>query len=64
MDLKGIERRIIFLDPFVILGVSLVYIHAYIHTYTHTHTYILIYIPWILKFVMATTGFGISHKDT
>jgi hypothetical protein len=30
----------------------------YIHTYIHT------YIPWIHKFVMATVGCGISHKDT
>jgi hypothetical protein len=27
-------------------------------------TYIHTYIPWILKFVMATIGCGISHKDT
>jgi hypothetical protein len=26
--------------------------------------YIHAYIPWIHKFVMATTGCGISHKDT
>jgi hypothetical protein len=30
---------------------------VYIHTYIHTH------IPWIHKFVMATRGCGIIHKD-
>jgi len=29
-----------------------------IHTHTHT------YFPWILKFVMATMGSGVSHNDT
>jgi hypothetical protein len=28
------------------------------NVYTHTHT------PWIHKFVIATVGRGISHKDT
>jgi hypothetical protein len=27
-------------------------------------TYILKYVPWIHKFVMATIGCGISHKNT
>jgi hypothetical protein len=29
-----------------------------------TKSYIHTYIPWIHKFVMATIGHGISHKDT
>jgi hypothetical protein len=33
-----------------------------IHIYTHTHTHS--FIPWILKFVMATIWCGLSHKDT
>jgi hypothetical protein len=28
------------------------------------HTYIHSFIPWTHEFVMATTGCGISHKDT
>jgi hypothetical protein len=28
------------------------------------YIYIHAYIPWIYKFVMATVGCGISHKDT
>jgi hypothetical protein len=34
----------------------LYHLSYYIHIY--------IYIPWILKFVMATIGCGISHKHT
>jgi hypothetical protein len=30
----------------------------------YTHACIHAYIPWICKFVMATTGCGISHTDT
>jgi len=41
------------------------HIYTYIHTYIHTYIiYIHTYIPWIRKFVTATVGCGISHKDT
>jgi hypothetical protein len=33
-------------------------------TLREEHTYKHAYIPWIHKFVMATIGYGINHKDT
>jgi hypothetical protein len=37
--------------------------HTHICMHARMHTYIHTYIPWIHKFVIATIGCGISHKD-
>jgi len=42
-----------------------VYTHTNIHTHTHTHTCASTHIfHESIKFVIATEGCGISHKDT
>jgi len=42
------------------------HVHTDIHTYTHmdvcTRAHIPTHIPWILKFVMATTECGMSQE--
>jgi hypothetical protein len=40
-----------------------IFLVIYNNIYTHIHTYIRTYIPRIHKFVTATIGCGISHKD-
>jgi len=40
-----------------------IHTHTYTHAYTHTHTHKHARAQCIVKFVMATTGCGISYKD-